>query len=332
MNKVQIFPERTDKIKALSKLSSFTAGDGTTLYSLTVEMENGDVINFYHPSEKAANRFKVGSTITYEMRKTKEGDKVTNKFENYSFSDKDPGEVTKSVALLPFLRGEKIEDLVFIDIETVRWAKTLTTKNFLYKSWEYKRRWDDDLNAKDLKESYNEKAPLFAEFGKIVCISVGSLRDGKFRKKSYSGDDEKKLLEEFSYDISRRMKATPKARLCGHSIIGFDIPYIYKRLLINRLPVPSLFEVAFKKPWVLEEKYLDIARMWDGPSYHRASLLNITTALGIPSPKDNLDGSMVSDAYYKGKLEDIVTYCEKDILAVANVMNIMFGNEIIPDE
>lgn len=328
MNKLIIFPERTDKVKALSKLSSFPIEDGSKkLYSLTVEMENGDVINFYHPSKKEAEKFKVGATLVYEMKKTKEKDKVTNKFHTYSFSDLSPDKIKKSVALLPFLRRMRIEDLTFIDIETVRGAKSITTKDPLYASWAYKRRYEEETTAKDLKASFNDKAPLFAEFGKIVCISVASVKGDTIKKISYSGDDEKDLLQRFSRDMRRKMKAQPNSKLCGHSIIRFDIPYIYKRMLVNGIPIPDIFDIAFQKPWDLDKKYLDIATMWDATSFHRSSLINITTALGLDSPKGNLDGSMVSDAYYKGKIDDIVEYCEGDVLAVINIMLHMFGKE-----
>jgi len=328
MNKLIIFPERTDKIKALSKLSSFPVDNGAkTLYSLTVEMTNGDVINFYHPHKKEAEKFKVGATLVYEMKKEKEGDKVKNKFHSYAFSDLSPDKIKKSVALLPFLRKMRMEDLTFIDIETVRGAKTITTKDPLYASWAYKRRYEDEVTAKDLKASFKEKAPLFAEFGKIVCISVASVKDDSVRKISYYGDNEKDLLERFSKDMRRKMKAQPNSKLCGHSIIRFDIPYIYKRMLVNGLPIPEIFNISFQKPWVLSDKYLDIAEMWDATSFHRSSLINITTALGLDSPKGNLDGSMVSEAYYGGKIDQIVEYCEGDVLAVINIMAHMFGKE-----
>lgn len=225
------------------------------------------------------------------------------------------------------------ENILFIDIETVP----------LFPAWEqvpenwqalWKKKADTlKRNEADSAGSIYGRAGIYAEFGKIICISVGFLTysDGseRFRMKSFSGDNEKILLEEFAALLSKHFNRDVH-RLCGHNVKEFDIPFIARRMIINGVRLPSLLDIAGKKPW--EILHLDTMEMWkfgDYKSYTSLSLL--ASALGIPTPKDDIDGSMVCSVYYEEKnLPRIVTYCQKDVFTVAQVLR-RFRNEPLLD-
>jgi len=164
-----------------------------------------------------------------------------------------------------------------------------------------------------------QRAGIYAEFGRIVCISTGALRNGTLWIKSFYGDDEKTLLKEFAMMLE---KSTDKKfmYLCAHNGKEFDYPYIARRMIINGLNIPQILDNAGKKPW--EVKLLDTMELWkfgDFKSYTSLDLLS--SILGIPSPKDDIDGSMVAGVYWKEHdLKRIVTYCEKDVLTVAQII------------
>lgn len=227
------------------------------------------------------------------------------------------------------------ENILFIDIETVP----------LFSSWdEVPGNWQElwKKKADTLKRSENEtagsiygRAGIYAEFGKIICISLGMLSysDGqeRFRMKSFAGDDEKQLLEEFAALLRKRFNRDV-FRLCGHNVKEFDIPFIARRMIINGVQLPSLLDISGKKPW--EVQHLDTMEMWkfgDFKSY--TSLTLLATVLGIPTPKDDIDGSQVCSVYYEEKnLPRIVAYCQKDVFTVAQVLR-RFRNEplLAPD-
>ncbi len=174
---------------------------------------------------------------------------------------------------------------------------------------------------------YPEKAGIFAEFGKIVCISVGIvIRDPKtnqlvVRLKSYADDDEAALLKDFSELLNQYYKNPNKHYLCGHNVREFDVPYMCRRLLINQLPLPTLLNIAGKKPW--ETKYmLDTLELWKFGDYKNYTALKLLMAVfDLPSPKDDIDGSEVGRVYWEEKdLDRIARYCEKDVLAVVQLL------------
>lgn len=222
-----------------------------------------------------------------------------------------------------------LENILFVDIETVpffpSWEQVPEQWRALWtKKAETLKRGEDDT-----AESIYGRAGIYAEFGKIICISVGflSYTDGseRFRMKSFSGDDEKILLEEFAALLRKHFNRDVH-RLCGHNVKEFDIPFIARRMIINGVQLPSLLSVSGKKPW--EIQHLDTMELWkfgDYKSYTSLSLL--ASALGIPTPKDDIDGSMVYSVYYEEKnLPRIVTYCQKDVFTVLQVLR-RFRNE-----
>ena len=221
-----------------------------------------------------------------------------------------------------------LEKVLFIDIETVPqsgdWnSLTETDQNLWDKKTKIQRK--EDFTA---EEFYKERGGIMAEFGKIICISVGILeKNEKLMIKSFSGDNEKKLLEEFGEIFNR-----PKLRdviLCAHNGKEFDFPWIARRFLINGMQPPQPFQLFGKKPW--EILHLDTLELWKFGDYKSfVSLELLANVFRIPTPKDDIDGSMVASIYYIEKdLPRIVKYCEKDVLTLANVFRRMRQEDLL---
>jgi 3'-5' exonuclease len=213
------------------------------------------------------------------------------------------------------------EDILFIDIETVPAVSSYQVLEQSFQAhWEKKSRQfrGEDQSPADVYE----RAGIYAEFGKIICISVGLIKEKapfSLRIKSFYGDDERTLLSDFSSMLNKFSK-NGEALLCAHNGKEFDYPYIARRMIINRLIIPDILDNAGRKPW--EVKLLDTLDLWKFGDYKSYTSLDLLTAtLKIPSPKDDIDGSMVAGIYYnEHDLRRIVKYCEKDVLAVAQVL------------
>ena len=231
------------------------------------------------------------------------------------------------------LNDFKKDQLLFLDIETVP----------QYQDWNelpenFKALWDKKSNyfrkEEDTAEDAYEKAGIYAEFGRIVCISVGLFSwqgsEQVFRMKSYSGQDEKLLLSDFA-SMLRKFSAEGEKNLCAHNGKNFDFPYIARRMLINGVKLPGILDIAGKKPW--EIKFLDTMEIWKFGEYKNFSSLSLLTALfDIPTPKDDIDGADVARVYYEEEdLKRIVTYCQKDVLALAQLVLRWRGEAILKD-
>jgi DNA polymerase elongation subunit (family B) len=228
---------------------------------------------------------------------------------------------------------EQVEpgNVLFLDIETVSDKPTYDDLNETFQElWRIKsksvRRSAEEADDAEIAASYKDRAAIFAEFGRIICISVGSLRREKesgkltLRLTSFYGHDEKVLLEDFSRLIQQHYGDPNKHSLCGHNIREFDIPYICRRMVVHQLPFPAMLNLSGKKPW--ETKHLlDTMELWkfgDGKNY--TSLKLLAAVLGFPSPKDDIDGSDVGRVYWEeNDIERIATYCEKDVLATVQL-------------
>ena len=224
------------------------------------------------------------------------------------------------------LKGIQAENILFLDIETVSGQKSFhdlnETMQYLWsnKSEMLQKREGTEIPA----EEYYERAGIYAEFGKIVCISVGILRkraeDGQYelRVKSFYGHDEAKLLQEFS-DLVSKHYSSANHYLCGHNIKEFDIPYICRRMLINSLPLPDQLDLASKKPW--ETRLLDTMELWKFGDYKSyTALKTLCGVFDIPTPKDDIDGSDVGRVYWvEDDVERIQVYCRKDVAATAQL-------------
>lgn len=210
-----------------------------------------------------------------------------------------------------------IENVLFLDIETVPafadWKDLDPIGQKLFdKKTSYKRTEDCAI-----EEFYSTHAGLYAEFGKIVCISVGQIREGKWSVKSFSGHDEKKIMDNFG-DLFNH----PRLRnviLCAHNGKEFDFPWIGRKFLLHGMQPPLPFQLFGKKPW--EIPHIDTMELWKfGEFRSSVSLELLAHVFGIPTPKDDIDGSMVSSIYHIDKdLFRIVKYCEKDVLTLANI-------------
>ncbi|MCG8857749.1 3'-5' exonuclease [Tenacibaculum finnmarkense] len=216
-----------------------------------------------------------------------------------------------------------LQNILFLDIETVPetdfFSDLSEEKQELYAlKTDYKRK-DDGIDAKD----FYHKAGIWAEFGKIICISVGYLTnktsENQLRITSFSGDDEARILTDFKNLLDTHF-SQDKYVLCAHNGKEFDFPYIARRMIINRIDLPKKLNLFGKKPW--EIPHLDTLELWKFGDYkHYTSLKLLTAILDIPSPKQDIDGSEVAQVYYQEKnLPRIVEYCERDTVAVAQLI------------
>ncbi len=226
-----------------------------------------------------------------------------------------------------------LKNILFLDIETVP----------LYQKWEDTPKQEQDLFADKTKyqrtdkytpEEFYQKAGIWAEFGKIVCISVAYFTelDGQrqLRVRSFFGE-EKELLLDFKHLLDKHFNK-PQHLLCAHNGKEFDFPFIARRMIINRIEVPKKLNLFGKKPW--EIPHLDTLDFWKFGDYkHYTSLKLLTHILDVPSPKQDIDGSEVAQVYYEEQnIKRIVTYCECDTIAVAQLV-LRFNNlDLITEE
>jgi uncharacterized protein YprB with RNaseH-like and TPR domain len=228
----------------------------------------------------------------------------------------------------------KVEDIMFLDIETVPLAPSFENLDPVSRThWDKKSKFF--RTPEQSAEEVYERAGIYSEFGKIICISVGFINEKNpfsFRIKSFFGDDEKKILSEFSDVLVKFSKSGKDALLCAHNGREFDFPYIARRMIVNKIVIPEILDNAGKKPW--EVKLLDTMDLWKFGDYKNYTSLDLLTSiLGIPSPKDDIDGSMVAGIYYNEKdIARIVRYCEKDVLSIARILLRFKNLPEIPDE
>ncbi len=225
-----------------------------------------------------------------------------------------------------------LENILFLDIETVPETEFFgdldDAKQHL---WDAKSKYQrkDDFTA----EEFYERAGIWAEFGKIICISVGYFHienEGRtFRVKSFSGD-EVSVLKQFK-DLLISHFSQAKHLLCAHNGKEFDFPYIARRMIIHNVALPYKLNLFGKKPW--EVPHLDTLELWKFGDYKTyTSLKLLTNVLGIPSPKEDIDGSEVYNVYYKeNDLPRIVDYCERDTIAVAQILLRLRGDDLLGD-
>jgi predicted PolB exonuclease-like 3'-5' exonuclease len=232
------------------------------------------------------------------------------------------------------MQGLKLGNVFFLDIETVPMVESFDELNE-----QQKYLWDarSAFLRKDGEEASEiwKRAGLFAEFGRIVCISVGIFSNlaepRRFRVKSFYGEDEVKIIREFS-ELIRKFKNNKELKLCAHNGKEFDFPFLARRIIILGEKLPEVLNIAGKKPWELN--FIDTLELWKfGEFRNYTSLALLTEVLGISNPKDDLDGSKVADVFYQERdMERIARYCEKDVLAVAQVLLRLRGENLIPEE
>ena len=223
-------------------------------------------------------------------------------------------------------------NILFLDIETVpQHAAFAEAPKEIRDLWEKKSRM---LNKgqDETPDSIYRQAGIYAEFGKIICISCGFFSSGRIlRIKSFYGDDEKIILLEFTGLLKKFFTRNDKL-LCAHNGKEFDFPFLARRMIVNGVPIPAVLDSAGKKPW--EVHHLDTMELWKFGDYKSyTSLLLLATILGIQTPKDDIDGSMVWEVYWKEKnLGRIVNYCQKDVLTVAQIILRFKGEALVTEK
>ncbi|NII83329.1 MULTISPECIES: 3'-5' exonuclease [unclassified Pedobacter] len=230
------------------------------------------------------------------------------------------------------LKTLDLNQVMVIDIETVpQYQSFQDVPPHFQELWEQKTHYQ--RNSDQTAEEFYEKAGIMAEFGKIICISMGIFSiQGKscsLRIKSIFGDDEKEILLKFSALLSKQALAL---MFCAHNGKEFDFPYLCRRLLVNGIEIPVQLQLSGKKPW--EVNHIDTMELWKFGDYKHFTSLNLLAAiLDIPTPKDDINGAQVRQVYYEEKnLDRIVTYCQKDVITTAQVLLKFKGMDIISAE
>jgi uncharacterized protein YprB with RNaseH-like and TPR domain len=234
------------------------------------------------------------------------------------------------------LKQLNLNKVLFLDIETVPNTENYSDLSPTFqKLWDDKIKWQAERDEKTPEEIY-QRAGIFAEFGKIICISVGYFTNAdtpsmKYRTTSFAGDDEKLLLQNFANLLNSHYYRNDQY-LCAHNGKEFDYPFIARRMLLNGINLPDLLDLAGKKPWDI--KHLDTMELWKFGDYkHYTSLNLLANIFNIPTPKDDITGADVARVYYEeNDLDRIVTYCEKDTLAVAQLLLRYKGMDLIEED
>jgi hypothetical protein len=224
-----------------------------------------------------------------------------------------------------------IDKILFLDIETVPCVYKFDDLDIKTQElYALKTRFIQEREERDASEVY-DRAGIYAEFGKVICISTAFINGNTLRVKSFYGDDESEVLRQFA-ELLNRYFASDNQYLCGHNIKEFDIPFLARRMVINGIELPNMLDLAGKKPW--EVRHLDTMELWKFGDYkHFTSLSLLTHIFGIPTPKDDISGADVSRVYWEEQdLERIKVYCEKDTIAVAQLLMKFKNLPLIKDE
>lgn len=228
------------------------------------------------------------------------------------------------------LAGLKEKDLLFFDIETASLVKELKLGTPLFDSWEYKVNKDGKMTEAAIIESYAKKAGLYPEFSKVISVVLGTIRKGLHSNQislvAIDDDNERDLLN----NVAQGFKKMDNYTLVGFMNKAFDTPFLMKRMLINKIVPPLSIDTSGLKPWEITE--IDLALEWKSTSFERASLINVTTAFGLPSSKSDISGADVGRVYWeegvKG-LNRITEYCKRDVCSIINLYRKMtLKNEI----
>lgn len=226
------------------------------------------------------------------------------------------------------IEQNKLDKILFLDIETVPLVYhynelTAEAKTLWDKKWMY--------NESETPEQRYQKAGVYSEFAKVVCVSMGNFYNGKFYVKSFASADEKEILTQLFEHLSKFYNSDEN-NLCAHNGKEFDFPFLCRRYLINRMKLPKILSVSGKKPW--EIKLLDTMELWKFGDYKNYTSLNLLAhVFNLPSPKDEIDGSDVARVFWEEKnLDKIKKYCGKDVITLASVYCLLTGNDPVINE
>lgn len=229
------------------------------------------------------------------------------------------------------IRHLNLDECLFFDIETVRQNKNISNTDPLWNilKWQYRDKELDTLAPDDTIEAhYKKNGGLLPELGKIVCITMGQFKGDTFYIKSLHGDEATIIT-----DFVRKLNSQ-KLNLIGHNIKGFDLPFIRKRAIILNIPYidKNKGNDSGIKPWDLDNIVIDTMEHWKGANFINTSLELLCYSLNIPSSKITLRGNEVSDTYFNGGLDEIISYCEADVIAVANIIRMWRNEPLIIDD
>jgi uncharacterized protein YprB with RNaseH-like and TPR domain len=227
-------------------------------------------------------------------------------------------------------------NILFLDIETTSQHEHYSNMdNEARALWDIKSKKELRYRETETSVTVYDRAAIYAEFGKIICVSCGCLKGGEndrsMHVKSFCCKEEPELLQQL-YDSLKRWGSNKDHYLCAHNGKEFDFPYISRRLLINGIPLPDILDHSGKKPW--EVPHIDTMELWKFGDWKSYTSLNLLAhVFKVPSPKGDIDGSKIYDVYYKEKdLPRIVDYCEKDVVTLAQVYLKMRGLPIVKEE
>jgi DNA polymerase elongation subunit (family B) len=229
----------------------------------------------------------------------------------------------------------ELRDILFLDIETVANTNDFASLDERMKTqWARKAGFFKRDHGQSDEDLYHERAGIYAEFGKVICIAVGKffdLESGELglKTKVYSGHDEKVLLLEFKGMVEKMDAST--LRLCAHNGKEFDYPYLCRRMLIHSIALPEALNLGGKKSW--EVPHLDTLELWKFGDYkHFTSLDLLAAVFNIPSSKNNIDGSRVNHVYHQEQdLPRISEYCRGDVVVLAQLFLKLKGQPLITD-
>ena len=230
------------------------------------------------------------------------------------------------------LKNISPEKILFLDIETApQYPNYSSIPDAFKKLWDGKSKFLIKDKEKESPADVYKQAGIYAEFGKVVCITVGMFSGKSFRLKAFYGDDEKIMLDEFCLLLEKSYN-TESHFLCAHNGKEFDFPFLARRILVNGIKIPRILDNAGKKPW--EVRHLDTMELWKFGDYKNYTSLNLLAEIfGIPSPKGDMDGSMMYKVYWEDKDWDrIVKYNQKDVLTVAQVFLKFKGEKLIDEK
>ncbi len=220
------------------------------------------------------------------------------------------------------MAGTRLQNILFLDIETAgQYPSYKGVPEHIQQLWadktQYQRK--EGITA----EAFYERAGIYAEFGKVVCICCGIFqtkgKESVLIIKTFAGEDEKKLLKQFAAFVSQDAISKKSMKLCAHNGKEFDYPYLCRRMLVNGLKIPSLLNIAGMKPW--DVPHLDTMEMWKFGDYkHYTSLKLLAAIFELPSSKEDIDGSMVNGVFWRDKnIERIAEYCRQDVILLAKI-------------
>jgi predicted PolB exonuclease-like 3'-5' exonuclease len=178
----------------------------------------------------------------------------------------------------------------------------------LFESKYEKMKWSEKYS--DINEAYLDNSGIISTYGRIVCISFGFIdNDGNKKITSFCGDDEQDIVTSFNNLLNKIEKKS--FSLCGFRINHFDIPWLLHKCHKYQIIPSNMIYVYDKKPW--EMRIVDMSDDWRQKFAWAFSFDEMCYELGVKSPKQNMNGSLVHSKFWSGDYLSIKSYCEEDV-------------------